>query len=288
MRPYRVAGNPCRHYRSESTGARCPGRFPDASAVQRVQDHGFRVLRAPESTTWPPTSTDRRGKPDPERQALDHPGGEPGGPVPLRRDAPRALAGRGRDADPDDVRLHSLSGDGEQGVPDARPTSSSRRASPSDPNLQGLPLIVASTDPTRDVATAARLITNLRVANRVAKKVDTGKTARAAAGRRHRRAHRAEQLPRRHRHGELPQSMPRRVANAFAQEATDVATQDLHNAVDKALPSLQGRRAGTLPSDAAQQPDRRAPGAAPRSPTRTSSLRVPRRCRPCSPRRAPS
>ena len=121
-------------------------------------------------------------------------------------------------------------------------------SSPSDTNLQGLPLIIASTDPTRDIATAAKLITNLRVANRVAKKVDIGKTPEALLG-----DVTAEPIAQSNflavTATEGTPEDAQAVANGFAQEATKLATQDLHAAVNKTLPSLQAQ-ARTAPSDA--------------------------------------
>jgi capsular exopolysaccharide synthesis family protein len=107
-----------------------------------------------------------------------------------------------------------------------------------DPALSGLPIIRHSSDPTRDVETAARLIANRQVAERVRKEVPDAPdpllgnvtaepvaqsnlvavTAKAESGR-----------------------IAQRVANGFAEQAIKVQTEKLHAALDKAIANLEAR-----------------------------------------------
>jgi capsular exopolysaccharide synthesis family protein len=107
-----------------------------------------------------------------------------------------------------------------------------------DPALSGLPIIRNSSDPTRDVETAARLIANRQVAERVRKEVPDAPdpllknvtaepvaqsnlvavTASAESGR-----------------------IAQRVANGFAEQAIKLQTEKLHAALDKAIANLEAR-----------------------------------------------
>src|SRR3712207_5579635 len=108
-----------------------------------------------------------------------------------------------------------------------------------DPALSGLPIIRQSSDPTRDVETAARLIANRQVAERVRDQVGptapdpllehvtaepvaqsnlVAVTASADTGR-----------------------DAQRVANGFAEQAIDLQTQKLHAALDKSIANLEAR-----------------------------------------------
>jgi capsular exopolysaccharide synthesis family protein len=73
--------------------------------------------------------------------------------------------------------------------------------SSSDTTIQGLPVIVQSSDPTRDVETASRLVTNIDVATRV--------------------------------HDQL--------ANAFAEQAVAEQTDAVHKAIQSVLPGIEAR-----------------------------------------------
>ncbi len=123
-----------------------------------------------------------------------------------------------------------------------------RSSSPNDPNLQGLPLIFASSDPTRDVETASKLIANRNVATQVAKTVEIDKTPQHLledvsanpVGQSNIIAVSAtESTP------ELAQG----VANAFAQTATALHRDELRKAIAQSLDSLQSSAQST-PSDA--------------------------------------
>ncbi|MEA2472953.1 MAG: hypothetical protein QOE06_868, partial [Thermoleophilaceae bacterium] len=108
-----------------------------------------------------------------------------------------------------------------------------------DPALSGLPIIRQSSDPTRDVETAARLIANRAVADQVRKAVGpdapdplldnvtaepvaqsnlVAVTARASSGR-----------------------VAQQVANGFADKAIALQTQRLHAALDKSIANLEAR-----------------------------------------------
>jgi capsular exopolysaccharide synthesis family protein len=108
-----------------------------------------------------------------------------------------------------------------------------------DPALSGLPIIRASSDPTRDVETAARLVANRQVAERVRDRVGPGApdpllehvtaepvaqsnvlaiTAEADSGR-----------------------DAQRVANEFATSSIELQTQKLHDALDKSIANLEAR-----------------------------------------------
>jgi non-specific protein-tyrosine kinase len=117
-----------------------------------------------------------------------------------------------------------------------------------DPALSGLPIIRQSSDPTRDVETAARLIANRQVAERVRRDVPTAPeplldnvtaepvaqsnlvavTARAESG---------------------PDAQ--RVANGMAEEAIRLQTQKLHAALDKSIANLEARVEALGPEDEA-------------------------------------
>jgi capsular exopolysaccharide synthesis family protein len=118
-----------------------------------------------------------------------------------------------------------------------------------DPALSGLPIIRQSSDPTRDVETAARLIANRQVAERVRKDVPDAPTplldnvtaepvaqsnlvavtARAESGR-------AAQL----------------TANGFAEHAIELQTDKLHAALDKSIENLEARVEALGADDEAQ------------------------------------
>ena len=118
-----------------------------------------------------------------------------------------------------------------------------------DPALSGLPIIRQSSDPTRDVETAARLIANRQVADRVRRDVPTADeplldhvtaepvaqsnlvavTAKAGSSR-----------------------DAQRVANGFAQRAIELQTQRLHAALDKSIANLEARVEALTPDQEEQ------------------------------------
>jgi polysaccharide biosynthesis transport protein len=105
----------------------------------------------------------------------------------------------------------------------------------------GLPgLIPESSDPTRDVETGSRLVTNVEVAARVKKKLDSplsprqllGKVDAAPVASSNIVAVTAQAGSR---------AEARDIANAFASEAVANQTAKLHAAIDKTLPGLEAR-----------------------------------------------
>lgn len=108
-----------------------------------------------------------------------------------------------------------------------------------DPALSGLPIIRSSSDPTRDVETASRLIANRAVAERV--RDDVGPSA-------------PEPLLEHVKAEPVAQSNlvavtaeadtardAQRVANGFAEHAIEVQTAKLHAALDKSIANLEAR-----------------------------------------------
>src|SRR3954463_15222280 len=116
--------------------------------------------------------------------------------------------------------------------------------SDSDPTLTGLGLIRESSDPTRDIETAARLVTTRDVAERARLTLHTSESARSLLKR-------VEAAP-------IAQSSlvattakassaarARDIANAFATGAVDERTAVLHREIDSQLPALRKRAIGT-------------------------------------------
>ncbi len=107
-----------------------------------------------------------------------------------------------------------------------------------DPALAGLGLITQSPDPTRDVETATKLITNTTVAARVKKALNLDETPQdllkkvtaAPVAQSNIVALTAEQSS--------PEASAR-LANAFARQSVAERTSSLHNQIDQVLPQLQ-------------------------------------------------
>jgi non-specific protein-tyrosine kinase len=115
-----------------------------------------------------------------------------------------------------------------------------------DPALSGLPIIRQSSDPTRDVETAARLIANRQVAERVRDEIPEAPnplldnvtaepvaqsnlvaiTARAESAR-----------------------AAQRTANGFAEHAIELQTDKLHAALDKSIANLEARVEAQTPRE---------------------------------------
>jgi capsular exopolysaccharide synthesis family protein len=113
-------------------------------------------------------------------------------------------------------------------------------AAPADQNLFNLPLIRQSSDPTRDVETAAKLITNTDVAERVQRDLDTNLSTDALLG-----AVSAEPVAQSNIvqvTAEAPSpEEAQAIANGFAEAAVDEQTQTLHDYIDEALPGLEAQ-----------------------------------------------
>jgi Mrp family chromosome partitioning ATPase/LPS O-antigen subunit length determinant protein (WzzB/FepE family) len=116
----------------------------------------------------------------------------------------------------------------------------------------GLPgLIPESSDPTRDVETAARLVTNTEVATRVQQKLGTTESARTLLTKVTASPVASSNIVAVTATAGSP-AFARDLANAFATQAVANLTEQLHDAIDQALPSLQARlktSAGGSPAD---------------------------------------
>jgi capsular exopolysaccharide synthesis family protein len=106
--------------------------------------------------------------------------------------------------------------------------------------LNSLGLIFASTDPTRDVETASRFVTNITVASRVKDALHSSKSPQELLN-----SVQAQPVAQSNvvavtaRDSSAPGA--RRLANAFAREAVAERTQLMHQQVDSLLPRLQAQ-----------------------------------------------
>jgi capsular exopolysaccharide synthesis family protein len=106
--------------------------------------------------------------------------------------------------------------------------------------VTGLPLIRQSSDPTRDVETAAQAVTNTDVANRVKEATDSPLSARALLGKVAAEPVAQSNIVAVTAEGGSP-TEARDLANAFAAEAVAEQSAQLHAAIDRILPGLQER-----------------------------------------------
>jgi tyrosine-protein kinase len=110
--------------------------------------------------------------------------------------------------------------------------------SSTDTFLVGLPgLIPPSSDPTRDVETASRLVTNVEVASRAKKKLNSSQSPRQLLGKVTAVPVASSNIVAVTAQAGSP-AQARDLANAFATEAVNNQTAQLHAAIDKALPAL--------------------------------------------------
>ena len=128
----------------------------------------------------------------------------------------------------------------------------------SDSTLNGLGLIQTSNDPTRDVETASRLVTNIDVARRVKQVTHDARTPRALLGV-------VDVAPVAQSNivaitAEGPSGREaQRLANAFGQAAVAERTDQFHHALDSAIADLRTRvratpSASTAPNDPTSLP----------------------------------
>ena len=115
--------------------------------------------------------------------------------------------------------------------------------SATDTSVSGLPLIHQSSDPTRDVETAAQLVTNVDVANRVKQEVNSPLSVNALLGKVTAEPVAQSNIVAVTAKGDSP-TKAQALANAFAAQAVAEQTDTLHAAIDRTLPGLQ-RRAET-------------------------------------------
>ena len=113
--------------------------------------------------------------------------------------------------------------------------------SSTDTPLIGLPgLIPPSSDPTRDVETASRFVTNTEVATRVKAKLDSPETPRELLAKVDAAPVATSNIVAVTARDGSPEDA-RDIANAFATEAVAEQTAQLHAAIDKTLPGLESR-----------------------------------------------
>ena len=113
-----------------------------------------------------------------------------------------------------------------------------------DISLSQLPLIRESSDPTRDVETAAQLVTNVDVASRVKEDLDSPLSPNALLGKVTAEPVAQSNIVAVTGEGGSP-TAARDLANAFAAQAVAEQTAQLHAAIDRILPGLQ-KRANTV------------------------------------------
>jgi receptor protein-tyrosine kinase len=101
-------------------------------------------------------------------------------------------------------------------------------------------LIQASSDPTRDVATASRLVENVDVAERVQNKLNSSLSAQKLLGKVTAEPVASSNIVAVTAEAGSPEEAAQ-LANAFATEAVAELTDELHTAVDQRLPALEAR-----------------------------------------------
>jgi Mrp family chromosome partitioning ATPase len=117
--------------------------------------------------------------------------------------------------------------------------------------LVGLPLIQDSSDPTRPVETAARLVTNIDVAARVQGELDLPGTPRDVLTQVTAEPVAQSNIVAVTAHATSP-AAAQDLANAFASQTVNEQTQQLHSAIDKLLPGYRSRAENESPELAAQ------------------------------------
>jgi capsular exopolysaccharide synthesis family protein len=109
-----------------------------------------------------------------------------------------------------------------------------------DPTLTSLGLLSTSADPTRDVETASRLITNINVAERVKKATHSDRTAGALLA-----SVSAEPVAQSNivavTGSDSSPDGAARIANAFARESAVDRTAQMHHQIDELIPRLQSQ-----------------------------------------------
>jgi capsular exopolysaccharide synthesis family protein len=113
-------------------------------------------------------------------------------------------------------------------------------APPADQNLINLPLIRASSDPTRDVETAAKLITNIEVAEEVQEDLDSPESAESLLDQVSAEPVAQSNIVTVTAEAPTPEEA-QALANAFATTAIELRTEALHDYIDDALPGLEAQ-----------------------------------------------
>jgi capsular exopolysaccharide synthesis family protein len=109
-----------------------------------------------------------------------------------------------------------------------------------DPALTGLGLIPQSSDPTRDVETASRLITNINVATQVQKVLHSDRSPNSLLGSVTALPVATSNIVAMTAKDSSPEGA-RRLANAFVKQAVAYRTSQLHSQIDQLLPQLQAQ-----------------------------------------------
>lgn len=104
--------------------------------------------------------------------------------------------------------------------------------------MSSLGLIQASSDPTRDVETASRFVTNLEVARRASESIDLDESPTRLLKRVTAQPIAQSSLVAVTATAESPESA-KQIADAFAQSVIDHRTQQMHEQIDEQLPRLQ-------------------------------------------------
>jgi capsular exopolysaccharide synthesis family protein len=118
--------------------------------------------------------------------------------------------------------------------------------SATDPALAGLGLITQSPDPTRDVETATKLITNTTVATRVKRALASSRSPQSLLNSVTATPVAQSNIVTLTAEDSSPAGA-RRLANAFARQAVADRTENLHRQIDQVIPTLQAQaqRSGT-------------------------------------------
>jgi Mrp family chromosome partitioning ATPase len=117
--------------------------------------------------------------------------------------------------------------------------------------LVGLPLIQESSDPSRPVETASRLVTNVDVATRVQEDLSLDQTPRDLLTKVTAEPVAQSNIVAITTTATSPEAA-QALANSFATETLAAQTEQLHEAIDQVLPSLQQSAEGESPQVAAQ------------------------------------
>ena len=111
-------------------------------------------------------------------------------------------------------------------------------APPAQENLVNLPLIRASSDPTRDVETASRLITNIEVAQRVKQDIDSPLSPDELLSKVTAEPVAQSNIVTVTAEASTPEEA-QEIANGFAEASIEVRTESLHDYIDSTLPGLE-------------------------------------------------
>lgn len=121
-----------------------------------------------------------------------------------------------------------------------------------DPVVRSLPVIVESTDPTRDVETASQFVTNIDVAAGVKQQLQRPESPRDVLTKVSAEPVASSNIVAITATGDSPEEA-QQLANTFARETVDDRTEQVHRSIEQLLPPLQDQLRGA--SDEAVQQD---------------------------------